>query len=146
MENSDVEEGFNEKSEVVEKNEYEAIITNVSVDDYFAESKLNRDKMYSQMLESYQKILESSNISDTQKQIATQEIANINNKKNAIMICENLIKNKGIEDVVIFINEKSISVIVKAVNLTEEQIAQIQNIIARELNAEVDNIHISSKN
>ena len=102
--------------------------------------------MYSQMLESYQKILESSNVSESQKQIATQEIGNINNRKNAIMICENLIKNKGIDDVVIFINDKSISVIAKASNLSEEQIAQIQNIIARELNAEVDNIHISTKN
>jgi len=102
--------------------------------------------MYSQMLESYQKILESSNISDAQKQIASQEINNINNKKNAIMISESLIKNKGIEDALIFVNDKSISVIVKADKLTEEQIAQLQNIIARELNAEIDNIHISTKN
>jgi len=120
--------------------------TNASLDNYFTESRLTRDKMYSQMLESYQKILESSNVTDIQKQIASQEINNINNRKNAIMISENLIKNKGIEDAVIFINDKSISVIVKANTLTEEQIAQVQNIIARELNAEIDNIHISSKN
>lgn len=102
--------------------------------------------MYSQMLESYQKILESSNVNDTQKQIASQEINNINNRKNAIMISENLIKNKGIEDVIIFVNDKSISVIIKGTTLSEEQIAQVQNIIARELNAQIDNIHISTKN
>jgi len=102
--------------------------------------------MYSQMLESYQKILESSNIADTQKQIASQEISNINSIKNGIMISENLIKNRDIEDVVIFVNDKSISVITKATTLTEEQIAQVQNIITRELDAEIDNIHISTKN
>lgn len=128
------------------ENENEIVHTNANVDNYYAESKLTRDKMYSQMLESYQKILESSNISESQKQIATQEIGNINNRKNAVMICENLIKNKGIEDVLIFINDKSISVIAKASNLTEEQIAQVQNIIARELKAELENIHISTKN
>lgn len=127
------------------KEENQTIITNITVEDYFAESRLTRDKMYSQMLESYQKILESSNISESQKQIATQEISNINNKKNAIMICENLIKNKGIEDVCIFVNDKSISVIVKAINLEEEQIAQVQNIITRELNVDISNIHISNK-
>ena len=58
---------------------------------------------------------------------------------------ENLIKNKDIEDVVIFVNDQSISVIVKGENLAQEQIAQIQNIIARELKAEIDNIHISTK-
>lgn len=125
--------------------ESQTIATNSNINAYFTESRLTRDKMYSQMLESYQKILESSNVAEMQKEIASQEISNINNKKNAIMISENLIKNKGIEDVIIFINDKSISVIIKASNLTEEQIAQVQNIIARELNAEIDNIHISTK-
>ena len=101
--------------------------------------------MYSQMLESYQNILENSQISETQKEISQNEIKNINDTKNAIMIAENLIKNKGFEDVVIFVNGKSISVIIKGAEITPEQIAQIQNIVSRELSAEVDNIHISNK-
>ena len=101
--------------------------------------------MYSQMLESYQNILENSQISETQKEISQNEIKNINDTKNAIMIAENLIKNKGFEDVVIFVNGESISVIIKGAEITPEQIAQIQNIVSRELSAEVDNIHISNK-
>ncbi|MBR6504964.1 MAG: SpoIIIAH-like family protein [Clostridia bacterium] len=145
VENIESDEDLVENNLIAET-ENQTITTNANVDNYFTESKLTRDKMYSQMLESYQKILESSNVADSQKQIASQEIANINNKKNAIMIAENLIKNKGIEDTIIFINDKSISVIAKASNLSDEQIAQIQNIIGRELNAEADNIHISTKN
>lgn len=114
-------------------------------DEYFVNSRLGRDTMYSQMIESYQKILENQNISQEQKAIATQEISNINQTKNAIMIVENLIKTKGISDVVIFCNDKSINAIVKAEKLEQEQIAQIQNIIAREMKAEIENIHISNK-
>ena len=113
--------------------------------EYFTESRLEREKMYSQMLESYQNILENSQISETQKEISQNEIKNINDTKNAIMIAENLIKNKGFEDVVIFVNGESISVIIKGEEITPEQIAQIQNIVSRELSAEVDNIHISNK-
>lgn len=113
--------------------------------DYFVNSKIDREKMYSQMLESYQKILDNQTVSGEQKAIAAQEIAKINNQKNSIMIAENLIKTKGLEDVVIFINLDSISVIVKADVLTKEQIAQIQNIITRELNTEIANVHISTK-
>ena len=58
---------------------------------------------------------------------------------------ENLIKNKGFQDLIIFINGDSISIIVKAKELKEEQIAQIQNIISRELKGEIENIHISNK-
>ena len=112
---------------------------------YFTESRLSREKMYSQMIESYQKILDSSQVSDTQKEISQNEIVKINETKNAIMITENLIKNKGFEDVVLFINGNSISIIVKAQELSTEQIAQIQNIVSRELGGEIENIHISCK-
>ena len=118
--------------------------TNVK-DNYFTSSKLQRDTMYSQMIESYQKILESSVISTEQKAIATEEINNINNTKNAIMICENLIQTKGFSECIIFVNDKSISIIVKAEELSNDKIAQIQNIVSRELKAEIENIHISNK-
>lgn len=114
-------------------------------DQYFTESKLSREKMYSQMLESYQKILQNNNITDTQKEISQNEIKKINDIKNAIMITENLIKNKGFEDVLIFVNGDSISVVIKAEDLSKEQIAQIQNIVSRELKAEIENVHISKK-
>lgn len=115
------------------------------IKEYFSSSRLNREKMYSQMIESYQKIMESESIGETQKSIAQTEIQNINNIKNRIMICENLIKTKGIEDLIIFVNDKSISVVVRADKLEQEQIAQIHNIIAREMQTEITNIHISNK-
>lgn len=113
--------------------------------DYFVASKLEREKMYSQMLETYQGVLESSTISSEQKNISSQEITNINNRKNSIMIAENLVKNLGFEDVVIFVNDNSTSVIVKAEKLSEADIAQIQNIVCREIGVDMETIHISLK-
>lgn len=113
--------------------------------EYFVSSKLERDKMYSQMVETYQNLLENSTISEEQKIISTQEITNINNTKNSIMIAENLIKNLGFEDVVIFVNDNSTSVIVKAEKLEEADIAQIQNIVCREIGVGAEMIHISVK-
>lgn len=114
-------------------------------DDYFEESKLSRDTMYSQTLETYQEILNNTNVSEEQKAIVTQEITELNKEKNAIMICENLITTKGFEDCVIFVNVDSISVIIKAEELQTDEIAQIQNIVSREMSAEVENIHIMTK-
>lgn len=114
-------------------------------DDYFEESKLSRDTMYSQTLETYQKMLNNSNVSEEQKTIVTQEITKLNKEKNAIMICENLISTKGFENCVIFINVDSISVILKADELKTDEIAQIQNIISREIGASVENIHIMTR-
>ena len=114
-------------------------------DSYFATSRLTRDTMYSQMIESYEKILENQSISTEQKAIAQTEIKRINELKNSIMITENLIKTKGFNDVIIFVNDTSINAIIKSENLKQEDIAQIQNIITRELKVDIDNVHISSK-
>ena len=135
-ENKNVE--TNNKDNVLETNAKE-------IEEYFSSSKLTRDTMYSQMIETYEKILENQNIASDQKTIAQTEIKNINDCKNKIMICENLIKTKGISDSVILINGDSISVVVRAEKLEQDQIAQIQNIIAREIQTEISNIHISNK-
>ena len=113
--------------------------------DYFVKSKLERDSMYSQMIESYENVLNSANSLETQRQSATQEIQKINETKNSIMICENLIKTKGFENNIVFVNGKSISVVSGIGEIKQEEIAQIQNIISREMKAEVENIHISTK-
>lgn len=134
-----------ETQEVSKENTSDANNTNNTDDDYFTSSRLQRETMYSQNLESYQKIINSTEISAEQKTIAQNEIIKINNEKNAIMIMENLIKTKGFSDVVIFINNKSISVVVKAEKLDVKDVAKIQNIVSRELNTEISNIHISNK-
>lgn len=139
-----------EESSIIEDSSNEEVTTTSNTTDtekeeYFSSSRLNRETMYSQMIESYQKILENETVSEEQKSIAQTEIQNINQIKNRIMICENLIKTKGIEDLVIFVNDKSISVVIRADELQQEQIAQIQNIIEREMETEIANIHISNK-
>ena len=124
----------------------EEIQTNASsTDEYFTSSRLDRNTMYSQRIENYQDILSNTNVSEAQKKTAQEEITKINEEQNAIMIAENLIKTKGIEDLVIFVNGESINVIVKGENLKEEEIAQIQNIVTRELEADIENIHIMNK-
>ena len=90
--------------------------------------------------------MEDSSISETQKSIAMKEITKINDTKNAISICENLLSTKGFEHYVILVNNDSINIVVKTEGgLTKQKVAQIQNIISREMNAKVENIHISSK-
>ncbi len=114
-------------------------------EEYFNQSRLDREKMYSEMLESYQSILSNSDIAQDQKSNAQQEINKINGQRNSIMIAENLIKNKGFKDIIIFINNQSVSAVVRAEKLETAEIAQIQSIIQRELNIDIENIHISNK-
>lgn len=147
-ENEDETKGEN-KEEIDKQDEVDnTITTNSSVtttDEYFTNSRLERNTMYSQQIENYQNILSNTNVSEAQKKTAQEEITRINNEQNAIMIAENLIKTKGIEDIMIFVNDSSVNAIIKGEEPAKEEIAQIQNIITRELKAKIENIHIMNK-
>ena len=151
IENNELVENSAENSLNFKNNsESSSVATNAGVkNDKFQQDysalKLEREKMYSQMLDANQKILDSSNTSDGQKESAQKEINSINNTKKAIMIAENLIKTKGFEDCIVYSNENSINVLIKKDELTKEDTAQIQSIIAREMKAKISNIHIMTK-
>ena len=139
--NTDTNDKNIETSSNIQENK---INNQINEDDYFAKTRLERETMYSQMLEAYQKILENEKIPDNQKGVASNEIKNINDRINAISISENLIKTKGFEDVILLINDNNVNVVVKRKeNLKEEEVAQITNIVSRELKVEIENIHIS---
>ena len=91
-------------------------------EEYFTQSKLDREKMYSEMLESYQSILANPDVSQEQKNNAQQEINKINGQRNSIMIAENLIRNKGFQNIIIFVNNQSVSAVVRADNIETNKI------------------------
>lgn len=122
-------------------------ITNTNLEansNYFTKLRMDREKMFSQMIDNYKSIMEDSNIGDEQKKEASNEIKNINKNQNSITTIENLLKGKGFEDAVVLINDNSTNVIIKSDNeLKKEQVAQIENIVSRELSIEIEKIHIS---
>ena len=142
---TNIKDTQNAENQTENNNQTTETSTNTTSDSYFTNSKLERETMYSQMIETYEKVLNSANSLEVQKQSATDEITKINNTKNSIMICENLIGTKGFDKNVIFVNGNSVTVIIGATELKEEDVAQIQNIISRELKTDIENIHISIK-
>lgn len=147
-ENSNTQKTNNENLESGNNNENSNLknTDNESVEDYFENIRIDRDAMYSRMLETYNKMIDNEKLAETQKSIAVQEIEKITNNQNAILISENLIKNKGFDDAVVFANSDIINVIVKTSVLTNEDIGKIQNIIEREFGVSLENVNISNKN
>lgn len=126
---------------IVDNDELDQVVE----ENYYEETRLERDRMYSESVEVYQDLIDSEKTSEDQKAIAVQEISNLTTIKNAIIVAENLIKNKGIEDVVILENDGVVNVIVKTVQLKAEEVSQIQNIVERELKVDAGDISISRK-
>ena len=118
----------------------------VKKDTYFAQTKIQRDNMLQQQIDTYKEILESENIGSEQKMNAQSKIEEITKLKNSIMIAENLILIKDIEDVVIMTSGKNVNVVIKnEKELEKEKVAQIYSIVNKELEADINNIQIMLK-
>ena len=144
-ESSNIEVSSNEKKDDEEIGDAK-LVSSDSVTDYFVSSKLERDTNYADMISTYTKILEDNSVSETQKNNAMKEITKITNTKNAISVCENILSTKGFDNFVVLVNNNSVNVVVKLKDkLTKEKVAQIQNIVSRELNSKIEDIHITEK-
>ncbi len=112
--------------------------------EFFSENRINRNKVYAEQLEGYEKILKDSNAVESSLKFAQEEIIRINNEKIAIGISESLIKAQGIEEVIILVNGESVNVIVLDEELTDAKLAEIRDIVKTELGVTAENVHVKA--
>ena len=100
--------------------------------------------MFSELKETYSKAV-SANSGNVEKQEEYQKKLNeLIKNKHAITVVEELIKSKGIDDIVIVPTNDNLNVIVAdKEEITKEQIAMIQKVIQDELKFPADKITIS---
>lgn len=126
------------------ENAGEAVLVNNTVTgDYFEAAKLSREQTRAKNKETLLELVNSDSASEAQKEKAMNEIVAmtaVNEKETAT---ENLLAAKGFEDVVVTIVDESVDVIVNAESLTEQQIAQIEDVVKRKTECASDKIVIS---
>ena len=126
------------------ENAGEAVLVNNTVKgDYFESAKLSREQTRAKNKETLLKLVNSKTASDAQKEKAMNEIVAmtaVNEKETAT---ENLLAAKGFDETVVTIVNDSVDVIVNAEELTEQQIAQIEDVVKRKAECTSDKIVIS---
>ncbi len=132
------------KDTASKENAGEAVLVSNSVSkNYFEEAKLSREQTRAKNKETLTDLVNNKNASNSQKDKAMNEIVKmtaINEKETAT---ENLLSAKGFPEAVVTIVEDSVDVIVNAENLTEQQIAQIEDVVKRKTECSPDKIVIS---
>ncbi len=128
-------------------NDNEEVVTQAKEDDSIAVFRSDRDNMYSELSENYKNIINNSSTSKEGVNEYQAKLDELIAQKNLIAMVENVIKARGIEDIVIIpTNNDNINVIVKTIDeLKPEQIAQIQQILVDQLGANASKISITSK-
>ena len=119
------------------------LVSNTVKGNYFEEAKLSREQTRAKNKETLTSLVNNKNATNAQKDRAMNEImkmTEINEKETAT---ENLLAAKGFDESVVTILADSVDVVVNAEDLTEQQIAQIEDVVKRKTECSADKIVIS---
>lgn len=114
-------------------------------EDSIAVFKYDRDNMFSELIETYNNIINNNNTSIENINSYQEKLNSLIEKKTLINMVENVIKSKGIEDIVIIpTGNDNLNVVVKSeVELEADMIAKIQQIIVDQLGVDASKLSIT---
>lgn len=119
------------------------LVSNTVTKNYFEEAKLSREQTRAKNKDTLTQLVNNENATDAQKQKAMNEIMNMTDVSEKETATENLLAAKGFNEAVVTILDDSVDVVVNAQELTEQQIAQIEDVVKRKIECAADKIVIS---
>lgn len=112
---------------------------------YFVEYRLSRDSLRGSLIERLDGIIDDEKTTEEVRTLAQKEILRIGDVEESELYLEGLIQGKGFEDVLVFLKEDSVRVIVDIKQLTEQDVMKILEIVRNETGIEATNIRIMKK-
>ena len=123
----------------------EAVLTSsASAGAFSASAKLNREQVRSKNEASLLEIINNTEISEDMKAEAIASMNRMTDRAEKELDAELLLEAKGFKDSVVSINDDSVDVIVGAAEITDEQRAQIEDIVTRKTERNVSDIVITT--
>ena len=131
-----------------EKNYGDSQYVNLSEDTeaFFAEAKISRQKTRDEAVHTLKNLIESDAVTPEQRTelaLQTSAMATAIEKEGKI---ENLIKAKGFNDCMVYYDTQRVDVIVKTNGLLTNVVAQMKDIIVKEVSVPAENIAIIEVN
>lgn len=117
----------------------EAVLTNGVV----AEAKVTREQVRAKNKETLQSIIDNEKISDEQKKDAIDQMIHVTELAEKEAAVETLLASKGFTDTVVSLTDDAADIVVGNAELTEANLAQIEDIVVRKTEIPAANIVIT---
>ena len=114
-----------------------------NIDTYFVEAKLDREQSRAKQKDILTEMINNSKLNSSQKDEAAKGLMKIQERIEKESAAEDMIKAKGFSEVYVRIDDDTVDVVVMGDSLTEQQLAQIQDIVTRKTGYGADKIRIS---
>lgn len=125
----------------------EAVLTSgMSVTDYIANVQLSREQVRARNKEALMELIDSAGIEESAKQQAIQDMIKLTEVAEKENAAETLLMAKGFADPVVSVSSSQVDVVINAASITDQQRAQIEDIVKRKTEVSADQIVISLLN
>ncbi len=114
--------------------------------DFFAQARIDREAGRSRSIETYNAVLENENSDAAAKASAQQGVLELAQNTETETAVENLLRARGFEDAVCYINGGMANVVVKTQMLDSEGAAQISEIVSTQSGIPQEKIKIMEMN
>lgn len=122
-----------------------AVFVNSTSDtSYFIQAKLEREQARAKQKEILTEMINNENLEQAKKSEAADEMLKIQERIEKETAAEAMIEAKGFKEVYVRIDDDTVDVIVNKEELSETEIAQIEDIVKRKTGFSVDKIRIST--
>lgn len=111
--------------------------------DFFVSSKLQREQTRAASEADLKEIISNKDLSDEQVKAALDKLLELQETKELETAAETLLQAKGFSDALVTIIKGQVDVVVNVTNLSEQDMAQIQDIVKRKTGISAKNIVIS---
>ena len=108
-----------------------------------SEAKVTREQNRSRNKEILMELINSTNITDEQKQGAIDEMVEMTDVAEKELAAETLLAAQGFDEVVVSINDACADVVVSSAQVSDAECAQIEDIVKRKTGIEAANITIT---
>lgn len=120
------------------------VLTNeMSASEYIASIQLSREQVRAKNKETVLSIINNPNIEESEKQAAVQNMVDLAALAEKEHAAETLLMAKGFADSLVSITDGLVDVFIIASSLTDEQRAQIEEIVMRKTEVSAENIVIT---
>lgn len=113
--------------------------------DFFVEYRLERERTRGQRVEWLREVINNANSTVETRQKAQEHLMTISRSMEKEVELENLIRAKGFKDAAILVDDRSVTVIVAATNLSNEEAIRMTDLVSRGTGVEAQNVVIIPK-
>lgn len=130
-----------------ENNIGEAVLVNSNISlDYFNTVKLNREQTRAKNKEELINIVENDSLSEKEKEVAVNKIIELTANSERENAAEMMLEAKGFTNCIVSIVDDKVDVVVDADTITEEQVAQVVDVVNRKTGISNEKIVVTPVN